>query len=378
MRMKSRYFLTIACLTAFSAFSESPLRYEQTSKKASDQKQSPSSWDFTRLPQWEITPTAAPRTRCGYNMFSTADFLWWKPRIDSTTYVLSGISDGGPFSPPGQSVSKGNSRSLNFEFEPGFRIGIGKTFPTDRWDLSLNYTWLANDTRHNSLTAGPGAGMISMLNVTFNNGSVGLMNLSEASSTWKQNFNMIDLDLGRAFFISSHLILRPHVGLKTAWIQNRAKFHYIPSPSITLAANTLLEADVKRNQHMWGLGLRAGMDTGWQFYRCWGLYGNLSLSGIWTDYHVHLIDWTFVTGLGGTTNLHSQLSIQNITPVLEIALGMSYTNWYANERIQFMAQAGWEQQVWFDFNHFTTLGSTIGGPSNLTFQGLTARFGLAY
>jgi hypothetical protein len=62
---------------------------------------------------------------------------------------------------------------------------------------------------------------------------------------------------------------------------------------------------------------------------------------------------------------------------MEIGLGIAYETWFAQERYQLYAKAGWEEQVWINYNYNTPNG-TVNNTGSLTLQGLTAKIGLAF
>ena len=98
-----------------------------------------------------------------------------------------------------------------FDWAPGFSVGFGYNMEHDQWDTQASYTWFQSRASDHagggSVTSGFLAARPSLL---------------EPFSTGKANmnihYNMFDWDLGRQFFITQHLSLRPSIGLKGGWI----------------------------------------------------------------------------------------------------------------------------------------------------------------
>ena len=87
---------------------------------------------------------------------------------------------------------------------------------------------------------------------------------------WKLHYNVLDLEIGRNYFISRKIALRPHVGLRGVWIDldytaNYASewtFQTLPAATaISLAANTAFKA----TNDFEGIGVRSGGDLMWHF-----------------------------------------------------------------------------------------------------------------
>ncbi len=330
-------------------------------------------------PSKMITPTVAPQGKGGIHGIFSADFIWWKTHIEGMEYVTTGMNDAGGNVPHYTNVSKGNIHQADFDFKPGFKLGLGIDFAHDGWDLMAEYTWLQGGENENSFTSKPGKGAATTLSVVDPRGEVAIMSVQSGSSKWEQHFNVVDLMLERNFFVSRYLTLKPSIGLKTAWIEEEFKMHF-KSSSVQFLSNGVSSAEQLRNQHMWGLGPRIGLDSVWHFCKHWGVYGNLEMTGLWSNFHTRAKTKTVANVLPAgnpvvtTTNLNTRESVQKIMPVLEGGIGLTYMTWYHNDHCMFQIQAGWETQVWLDFNHFVE--TTKGG--NLSLQGLTLQVLFAF
>jgi hypothetical protein len=331
-------------------------------------KQRPES--VTTQPKGMITPAVAPKVKDGAGVIATGDFIWWKTNIGGMEYATSGVADGGVNVPFNTSVKRGHVSQPNFDFEPGFKLGLGLDFAHDGWDLYANYTWLNGDTEHNSLSAHRGNGASTLFGFADNFGLLGLSNISKESSSWRQHFNVIDLELGRNFFISRHLTLRPHFGLKSAWIDEKWKLEF----KLSSFPDVIRQI---RKQSLWGIGTRAGLNTVWHFSRNWGLYGDVDVTALWSDFHVKAKDRskmpTFASSVS-STNLRTREVITEVIPVIEMGIGLTYMAWFNQDQYLFQISAGWEEQIWIDFNHFVDFSRS----GNLSAQGLTIKAGFAF
>ncbi|MBM3192011.1 MAG: MOMP family protein [Chlamydiae bacterium] len=313
----------------------------------------------------------------------TADFIYWTARQEGMAYARGGVADY----TDALSLGDAHSGSTYFpptHFSPGFKAGIGLNLGHDGWDTYLNYTWL-HSNQHNSVqkSAGYSSGIIPLWEIA----SVGnqqsqtqfitlsnFVNMTNASASWSLHFNNFDLDLGRNYYISQYLALRPHAGLKGSWYNQHYHVSYsgFLEPDI---ASELSETHMDIEQHFWGVGIRTGVDTSWFFDKNWSLFGNTSLAALWGRFNVQRQDYATTLPNGvvyKTTNTRSDF--HTIKPVLELQLGVRYDYWFSDDDYHLGIQAAWEEQLWFNQNQFYEVTSGFESHGDLGMQGLTLTF----
>ncbi|MCB1117245.1 MAG: hypothetical protein KDK50_01545 [Chlamydiia bacterium] len=301
-----------------------------------------------------ITPNAGPRVCMGADVFVTADFILWTYRQEGMEFAMTGST--------GTVTSQGRVFEPSFGLEPGFKVGLGLNLGHDGWDVFAEYTWLTtNATRkvrdNNTMTN------------LWNGGSQAQV----LTGSWDSDFNVIDLELGRNFFVSQYLTLRPHYGLKGSW--QSQDFKVISDVNNILTGNLLSRRTMKQGFDYWGIGIRTGMDTAWHFTKCWSIYGNFALSALWSGFDIDRKDETFNNTNGVTTqNVNTENDFKTVLPVLEIALGLRWEMWFSNDDYHFGIDAGWEEQVWWGMNRYIVLSQPQRDNGDLTFQGLTLKF----
>ncbi len=320
-----------------------------------------------------ITPPVSPHVVDGTDTFVYADFIWWQTYIDGMEYAYTGVADNGYAVAAGSSTGNGKAMVPEFKFAPGLKAGLGWHFDHDGWDMQAGWTLLSSNSEQNSIStfANSGTGMRSVQEVVLNNGVSETISLSDASSKWKQNFNVIDLELGRDFFLSRYLTMRPHFGFKSAWIHETTTNTFVAATgtvNTAAPASTLTSYVLENYEHMWGIGIRGGLDTGWHLNKNWMFYGDLAFTNLWGVFHKSA-EGTNYSSTGSSKTLDVDQEYHTIIPVIEAGFGLSYINWFSNNRVRYECRFGWEEQVWLDYNRsqdFTRVG-------NLTVQGLTLK-----
>jgi len=343
-------------------------------------KQPPMPMGVTSQPTGVITPPVAPAVNNGADLFISADFIYWKAYQNGLEYAETGITTTP--TTVGGTVPRGTLVAPSGAWEPGFKVGLGLEFAHDGWDLFAQYTWLApqSGSGNQSSVSVPAApsGLYPILGAYKGHTSVATSPalLNDASATWKMHYNVLDLELGRNFFVSRYMTLRPHFGLKAAWMTQR--FNVSQDFNGLQSANFRSE-QINHKQKNWGLGIRAGLDPVWHFARSWGMYGEFAFSALYSYFKGKGSD-TLYTGFGqtGSSNVYenAQRNFHGVTPVLELGLGLEYMGWFYDEAYMLEVKAGWEEQVWFQTNQL--VNGLTSGAGNLTTQGFTLKVGFHF
>jgi hypothetical protein len=324
------------------------------------------------MPSREITPEAQPKVTHAADPFITAEFIYWKAYEDGIDYATTGIA------PATSNASSGSVKEPGFEWEPGFKLGFGLKFRHDGWDLYANWTWLNEYDTHshtnastNSIIYGSWTPALISQNGSFDDSALITNENGRAHAHWDMRFNALDLELGRNFFISRYLTLRPHFGFKFGWIDQEyhAKYDNILGTDGT-------EYHVHMDQDFLGFGVRTGLDTVWYFTQHWGLYGDFAFGAMWSDFDNHRKDSFASATTAKYHTMHNHNHFYTLTEVVELGIGFRYDTTFFVGDYEFYLQAGWEEQIWFNQNQFFDLNDDHSG--NLTFQGLSVKAGLMF
>jgi hypothetical protein len=333
---------------------------------------------FADAPSHEIeisgpNPPAGPVVKDWADFFFTGEFIWWKARQEGLSYAQSGRA---PLS--GVLEHAGGEADIDADFEPGFKVGMGINWRYDGWDFYTNYTWLNPATHRSSMALKDSTGGMQSIWPTYSSLSAtpSYLNLNSASNTWKVDFNVIDAEMGRNFFVSSKLTLRPFFGFKAAWIHQHNTVHYESVPLIGLGTPGGLSGDVelKMQQKFFGFGIRGGVNTAWRCSDQWSVFGNAALSELWCKIENHRHDRDTVRGVT-TTVYDLRKKFHDLTPVVELALGLRYTHDFRDGSWRLDLSGAWELQTFFSHNRFL---NPVDRRGDFTVQGATARIGFAF
>ncbi|WP_194847996.1 Lpg1974 family pore-forming outer membrane protein [Candidatus Neptunochlamydia vexilliferae] len=315
-----------------------------------------------------ITPNAGPRVDHGIDVFLNTDFIYWTPRMDGLAYAITGSGDGVSSTP------RGSVKHLDWNWAPGFKVGAGLNLPHDGWDVTAEYTWLYSSADHKKAVSG--SDILSPWNVSNLVSLLSNSEIREARADWDIHFHTAHLSLGRNYFISNFLTLRPFVGFKGSWIDQDYRVRY------TLEGTIDSNLRMKNDQDFWGIGLRTGLDTGWQLTSILSLYGNFAISGLWSQFQVDRKDTRNDSNNpgGGNSPLNTNITVLNseddfhtIKGVIEFGLGLRAEWWFFDDRYHFLIQGGWEEQLWINHNNLLKTYFAESDHGDLILQGFTMK-----
>lgn len=215
------------------------------------------------------------------------EFLWLRAIEDNISYAWD-VHES-----EGDSVI--HPKDQDFQFKPGFRIGLGYNFEHDDWDLRLGYTWHYTKvhTSVQGVTVGNNGSIIGTLAVLpLNYGSPVFVAYERGKSHWQNQFNVWDLDLGRNYYVGKHLAVKPTLGLKGALIrQHLQAFMYnadreIPGPPQQPALLIPFENALTRfKSRFWGLGPKLGASGEWEIGAGFSLFGNIHAAMLYGQFN---------------------------------------------------------------------------------------------
>ena len=318
------------------------------------------------IPNKAVTPTA--RTCPEMNgIYFTGDFIYWKAREDELYYAA--FLD---FNQTPNEIDQGYKVvEIDFEYDPGFKVGLGGNLPYDGWDIYLNWTHF--HTHPTSSSSSSDRNIVAL----FAESSITTTDFvgDRASVSWNLMFNTLDLDWGRRFYLSRTLTVRPSFGGKAAWIHQRIR------SKLTGVEERGAVPPIAIEDHFfhwiskfWGVGPYLAINGKWTFIWGLGLYGEISGAILWGQFNqnVHYVKRITdeQTGQPVVVNDRLRFNPHRVRPTLKAFVGLDWERciikkWLSlNFRIGYETQYFWSQLV----NNNTNQASSA---ADLTFEGLT-------
>lgn len=292
-----------------------------------------------------VNPSARPFAKDCWGFYVSVDPLIWQGHLNGTGYAIQ-TADG-----PSFFNETGEAKVINpdFDWDWGFRLALGLNLAHDGWDSMLQWTrWTSSSSRSRSPcdntriypTMGHPARTFGA-NVATGN----------ARNSLDIYLNMLDWETGREFYVSQYLTLRPHAGLRSAWLQ----FDDF-DVSYSGLANNVLTPDPKREiemeQKYWGLGIRMGLDLQWGFGCGFSAFSNWATSVLYSymkaDHQEKTVNLDGVKTQYQRTKDFYHFGSQ----ITDMQIGLRWDWLSCDECYHFGIEAGWENHLFPSQNQF--------------------------
>ncbi len=271
-----------------------------------------------------------------------ADVLLWQVREGSADNWAQTISPAG-------TTQTANLFDAPFNWNKGFRIGIGQNSLDDSWDTLLY--WTSYQTKATSVASGKVYSAF-VANYFANNtdGANFGPYYQNANILWRFAYNTLDIQLGRAFSIDSVLNLHPYIGIKTAvinqtinstWQSPGTVFLGIPVPISTFSTATeTLQNNFK------GIGPSISLNTTWPLLEnsrgSFDLFGNFIGALLWGH-------WNFKDDYQNNTPTSITVKVSDINGAAPMTGAFVGVQWNSKlPKANLNIRLGYEMQVWFN------------------------------
>jgi hypothetical protein len=318
--------------------------------------------------------SSIPMVSHAWNLDVRADWLYWKANETGLSYALN--QDFFKFSSL-VSMGSGNAAHPKFDWQSGFRVGIGYTVPRDHWDISLLWTWnegKGSDSQTSNNDAVPTILPIFIHPNVYNDESI--VACMEASDDVLIHLNLIDLDLGRKSKLGKCFGIHPHLGLRSAWINqiHNVDYHNLFDSE---KEEVLKTYHTHMTNKFWGLGPRIGIGADFNLGVGLSLVSDVSLSLLYGLFEITHSEQFAINSHSEGTILAEGNNFHSEALVTDVELGLRWSRPFFKERIRLTLQAGWEHHMFLSQNqlmHFVdgqNWANFIQNQGDLSFQGWT-------
>ncbi len=286
-------------------------------------------------------PNISTRSRIESGQFDLfADFLVWKASEEPTAFWTNSVKIR-----PDLTVVF-DAQDFTFPWDLGFRVGAGYHFVYDQWDTQVYWTRFHTGAHHHAPSNGY-ANLSQFFAGFIDEFTGGLNNYAESAKIhWTLRYDMIDWDLGRSFWVSKGLSLRPFLGIKGGWINQ--EIHTKWNNITTVAPIIHFPSTENLKNNFWGVGPSAGVKTKWkirqfgsQFISFFGDFSSAMLWGTWVETDVYKNPMPRKVVIHMKNSELGSLMLQGF-------LGMGYDADFNKGRTHFALRLGYEMQLWFN------------------------------
>jgi hypothetical protein len=323
--------------------------------------------------------------------FAYGEWLYWDAvTTDPMDYVLKTfqMNDNlGTFN-----TTKAKEKSLNYQFQSGFRVGGGYRIGRDKlsqnirpWQIEVEYTSFHPNTSREVSGFGKNSSDPNFSKSEFLNIVLPVISNTQtlsAHSRSQLDYDKVDLKFAWPMWITPTVLMRLMLGGTGAWIKNDWKNRFFDNTN-----NDLLEkSDFKWNWS--GGGIFGGTDIFMGVGSGFGFFANGSFGLLFGP--MEQKEKLSSKQTGNSSNLLKfKAHFNEFQPYLDLGFGVDYKHWF-KDKWMIQAALGWDFTWWFNLNQFgriTTSSRGVKGgqisifdnqPSDLGFHGLSARLGFEF
>jgi hypothetical protein len=310
----------------------------------------------------------------GWNL--SVDVLYWQTKVQNSFFctTVDGVVDS-PIN------FKKTRNHIKFDWSWGFKVGAGYNFEHDDFDVRAEYTYFRNTAQGSegplSLPSGINSPFISdnyhLLYESFQEYTgdhVTFQYAEQARKSLKNAYNDVYLDLGRAFFVSKCLSIRPALGVEATWFSFKGNTSYTGGSSIEFAFDPVKNVDgtiwgglgsgaLKKSSRLKsvGVGPRLGLDT--KYYLCNGfsVYGNGNGALLFT-YFQQNSKTTYSLQPNNKKILEN--NFHSVIPTAKIDMGVRYDANISCDTQRIGVALGYESVYYWDSFGYSTIKGYAG------------------
>jgi hypothetical protein len=320
-------------------------------------------------------PAVRPYT-CGGDFVLEVAGFYWNAHQDGLEFAIADSVEAPATTTGDPSVLNNLIRAdyLNpkSKWELGFKLGVGYDSTRDGWDLMLLWTHYRGrahkDTEidladNSSLLPLWSAFSTSAGTATADN----ILYATDIQARWKLRLDLVDLELGREFWSSKYLTLRPHIGLRYARLKQSYDINHQGGawglvPPVTGGLQAAFNNTVDLDSKFRGIGVRAGLNSTWMFGRGFAFFGNAAISIVYGRFSIDAGEDNFLTTAPFSTTevLDTNEHFRSSKGMTDLALGISWSTMFNECQYGFTLALAWEHHLFFNQNQFWRV-NRVGG-----------------
>jgi hypothetical protein len=324
-------------------------------------------------------PAVRPYTCDGDIVIEVAGF-YWNAHQDGLEFAIadSVAAPATTLSNPSELNNLIRAEYLNpkAKWELGFKLGLGYDSTHDGWDLMLLWThYRGRAKKEADIDLDDNSSLLplwSAFSTSAGSLGTGINNILYATNIeahWKLRLDLVDLELGREFWSSKYLTLRPHIGLRYAWIRQDLDIMHqggafsAVAPSSEDVFQQAMNNEVDLHSKFKGIGVRAGLNSTWLLGRGFAFFGNAAISIVYGRFSVDADEENSLaqSPFSETQILDTDEHFRSSKGMTDLAFGISWSTMFSDCQYGFTLALAWEHHLFFNQNQFWRANRVGGG-----------------
>ena len=282
-----------------------------------------------------------PPTKNSSHFWLSADLLYLLPSEDSvvlTNHQTNLFTTA--------EVTKKSTIDAPFEWDFGYRLGLGYVFSERLWDVALSWTHFHSNLHQKRDTDGNiGLGMFPVWALA--DDVLDSDWIAVAKMHWDLKLNLVDFDFGRSFSWN-RFFLRPFLGLRAAWIDQDLDVNY--GGGMFANGLNLSEMDstfgydrINMENDFFGIGPQLGIDPQFNLGKGWRIYTSACGTLNYGFFDVRQRE-TYLK----TVRYHQHRFPHGFRWMLDASAGFLWRTFCFKKHCAVTLSFGWEYHLFFD------------------------------
>jgi hypothetical protein len=194
-----------------------------------------------------------------WDVFTEASFIYWNTKETGLdiAYKKSKTVD----------YYNSNFIKMNFDYHPGFQLGLGLKLDHDDWEFFSQYTWLHFNDNFNA----DSDSHFYLIPLWIKDVSqTSEYAASHVTGHWNFKISLWDfLEIGRSFYVGKALIVKPFIGGRSFWLNQKFNASYVIDSVNKISHNS---------SESWAIGPKIGVNSKWLLGYNFRLFANLDIA----------------------------------------------------------------------------------------------------
>ncbi len=285
--------------------------------------------------------------------FTEVAALYWKAEVNGLSYAIE--------SPSPANLSSSSVKNPSFDWDFGFKAGIGYRIKHDAWEFLLRFTSLQTHTdSHNDHEVLHPGWLLPNTSITPVAGA--------AKMHWRLHLGVLDFLLRNPLHPGTSLQLRPAIGIRSAWIRQKFNLEYRGG-----SLEPDREAMIRTKNKFFGIGPTCGLYAQWDIKGGFALFSEAAFSVLFGEFYLHQDEDLF-------HNKEKVLGIHNIyhqsASILDGTLGAMWQRYFQGTLKCVDVSLSWNQSIYFTQNQLmrfvsqNALGDIVANQGDLAVSGI--------
>src|ERR1700722_9617511 len=232
--------------------------------------------------------------------FADAAMLYWKASEAGLSYAVK---------------SSSTVENPKFEWDFGFKVGMGYRIPHDRWDVKLQF--ISFQTHTDNEKKGELVPLWQMAGPSI---------VEKIDLHWRLHLGIVDLLLGKLYVPAKTLFLTPEIGIRAGSVRQK---YYLDDN---------VDGVVHMKNKYFGVGPNVGLLGQWSWGGGWSLCARSFLSLLFGEFYVHQSEYM---GKEQILKLHD--IFVSSAPIFEMGAGICWEHCFQGTLKRLILELAWDE-----------------------------------